>query len=337
VEKAMSETNEKPLSDTTPDDIEGSTEKSFITDEEPVLDSKMDGDKENKPSDEETPESEGRTMIEAHIPRESVLIEAHAPHQSALTVKEFFVHIAIVTIGLLLAIGLEQTMEYFLHRHMVKETREELRIERENNVQRFALQTQEFYRFVPKLKTNLAIYQYLRQHPAAPAEKWPGKFDWFGMMPYYADSVWMTAKQSGVMQYMPQNEVRTNGILYKRLESLSADIEEQRKTKRAIFLTYVQQPDVSRLAPEQLDKQILLTSQLLLDFAYLAIDQVNIQKAFPDFTPSPTIEDRNQILHLAPIPAENKIVTEENEHLYKLDQAEEENRPEHLGQPAKAK
>lgn len=262
--------------------------------------------------------------------------EIHPAH-STTSMRDIFIHIGIITIGLLMALGIDQGVEYFHHRHQVAETREALRIERENNVQRFAMQTEEFYRFVPKLKTNLAIYQYLRAHPGAPKSQWPGEFSWLGLMPYYVESVWQTAQQSGVLQYMPPSEVRSNGRLYHMLQMLSDDVNEMRKTKYQVYLSFVQQPDASKLTPAQLDEQIRLTSELLLDFSKLANNQMVISKLTPDFKPSPTAADRDELMHIVPPPADTKAVMDEVMRMNKLDQAAEENRREDVSRPDEMK
>ena len=47
------------------------------------------------------------------------MIEVHPPHENVHTWRQFLIHIAAITIGLLIAIGLEQTVEYFHHRHQL--------------------------------------------------------------------------------------------------------------------------------------------------------------------------------------------------------------------------
>ena len=44
------------------------------------------------------------------------MLDVHAPHASAHTWRDFFVHIATIAVGLLIALGLEQTVEA-IHRH----------------------------------------------------------------------------------------------------------------------------------------------------------------------------------------------------------------------------
>ncbi|MEI6466236.1 MAG: hypothetical protein WCQ89_16035 [Verrucomicrobiota bacterium] len=43
--------------------------------------------------------------------------EVHPPGGSVHTWKDFLVHIVTITVGLLIAVGIEQTVEYFHHRH----------------------------------------------------------------------------------------------------------------------------------------------------------------------------------------------------------------------------
>jgi hypothetical protein len=66
------------------------------------------------------------------------MLDVHAPHESVHTWKSFFIHIAIITIGLLIAICLEKAVEFFNHRHGAREGMELLR--RDANEHRLTLQ-----------------------------------------------------------------------------------------------------------------------------------------------------------------------------------------------------
>src|ERR1700691_3961008 len=55
----------------------------------------------------------------AFIPEKSPpMLEVHAPHEGLNTWKGFLIHIATIVIGLFIAVGLEQTVELFHHRHL---------------------------------------------------------------------------------------------------------------------------------------------------------------------------------------------------------------------------
>ncbi len=45
------------------------------------------------------------------------MLDVHPPHEAAHTWKDFFIHVGTICVGLLIAIGLEQTVEFFHHRH----------------------------------------------------------------------------------------------------------------------------------------------------------------------------------------------------------------------------
>jgi hypothetical protein len=75
---------------------------------DPEIPRPTDGPKTAVPADAETP----------YMPEVSAsMLDVHALHQSVRTWKDFFIHVATIVIGLLIAVGLEQTVELFHHRH----------------------------------------------------------------------------------------------------------------------------------------------------------------------------------------------------------------------------
>jgi hypothetical protein len=62
------------------------------------------------------------------------MIDIHPPQHGSMTRRDFFVHLGIVVLGILIAIGLEQTVEYIHHRHQRAELVEQMRAEAEHNL-----------------------------------------------------------------------------------------------------------------------------------------------------------------------------------------------------------
>jgi len=60
-------------------------------------------------------------------------LEIHSPEKPILTIKEAAVHLLIVTVGILIALSLEGIVEYVHHRTIVREAREIMRHEIEEN------------------------------------------------------------------------------------------------------------------------------------------------------------------------------------------------------------
>ncbi len=61
------------------------------------------------------------------------MLDVHPPHHAANTWRDFFIHIATIVIGLLIAIGLEQTVELIHHASERREVISALRQEAEGN------------------------------------------------------------------------------------------------------------------------------------------------------------------------------------------------------------
>ena len=65
-------------------------------------------------------------------------MEVHAPHQPIMSKKEFLVHLLAITIGLLIAVGIEGCVELYHEHCLVKEARQTLREEVQFNSDRMA-------------------------------------------------------------------------------------------------------------------------------------------------------------------------------------------------------
>lgn len=238
------------------------------------------------------------------------MLDVHPPHHAAHTWRDFFIHIATIVVGLLIAVVLEQTVEHFHHQHQVSQLRESLDVERRLNIARFGVLTDEFHRFVPKLQTNLAVFTYLRDHPHAKPAEWPGQLDWLATKLGFLDAAWKTAEQSGARQYMPRAEVARNTELYGRLQGLDEAVEAAQVALNQARRFAIQDPDPSHLAPAQLDRQVDLTMEVLLQYALVGRSAANLGRSYRDFTPSLTRDDVYGILHATTDPADQKAIDE---------------------------
>lgn len=61
------------------------------------------------------------------------MLEVHAPHETIQTWKTFLTHIAAIVVGLIIAVGLEQTVEFFHHRDQREQLEASLRRDGEAN------------------------------------------------------------------------------------------------------------------------------------------------------------------------------------------------------------
>src|ERR1700704_1595216 len=93
------------------------------------------------------------------------MIEVHPPHEDVHTWRQFFIHIAAITIGLLIAIGLEQTVVYFHHRHQLHEARSELAVELEANRRVIGINLEATRKTMADLDADMALLRAAQTSP----------------------------------------------------------------------------------------------------------------------------------------------------------------------------
>ena len=148
------------------------------------------------------------------------MLDIHPANHAANSWREFFIHIATIVLGLLIAIGLEQAVEHFSHRREVAKVREELRGERDANKEAFRSETEHWRWEAAELEKNLIVLAYLEKHPGTPDERLPGSLLWLHNSAAHRQAVWDAAKSSGVTSLMPREEVEQNEVLYTQLTKI---------------------------------------------------------------------------------------------------------------------
>jgi hypothetical protein len=152
---------------------------------------------------------------------ETPMLDVHPAHHAASSWKEFFIHIATIVLGLLIAVGLEQGVEWVHHRREVAAVREELRAEREYNIDHFKSETAVWRWETVMLENNLMVLAYLKQHPGTADEKLPGSLVWYRGSRTFSEAAWDAAKSSGVTSLMPREEVAGYAYTYRQLKWIS--------------------------------------------------------------------------------------------------------------------
>jgi hypothetical protein len=246
------------------------------------------------------------------------MLDVHPPHAPTHTWRDFLIHIATIVIGLLIAVGLEQTVEYFHHRHQVSEAREALRAERVLNLHRFQLENEILHTKSGLLQTDAEVYAFLRTHPHAPRSSWPGEINLFGALVTYNNSAWKTAQQSGVLTYMPQNEVKRLDELYQRLDQIN-DVQLEIRVAdfdaRAIYLA----GNPADLEPDDWTKAKAALDQLRIKYAIVAQLQRNVATRFPDFPVTATPDDRSNFMQEPDVPTQHALWQNQMDRLAAID------------------
>jgi hypothetical protein len=143
------------------------------------------------------PDAEIRSDQEVSVP----LLDVHAPHEPSHTWKGFVIHIATITIGLLIAIGLEQLVEHFHHRHQAAEIAAKLKAESFENIATVRSDIRTCDQTLAAIKSIVAS---LDQKPSvSPAAPWmpPALPEARILKP--SNSEWLIARDSALLQLLP--------------------------------------------------------------------------------------------------------------------------------------
>jgi|GEM_PF-2618663 len=129
--------------------------------------------------------------------------DTHSVSQIPHRLKDFFVQIAAIAIGLLLALGLDRVVGYFHNRQQLTEARRELRLELSRNRDVWNKNSAEVQRIEKMLKTDLEIIQALKSHfPTA------AKLDYSEGFYAVIDGPWQVVRQNGSLNLMPNDELQ---------------------------------------------------------------------------------------------------------------------------------
>jgi hypothetical protein len=249
------------------------------------------------------PIAEARPNPEISAP----MLDVHAPHEGVQTWKGFVIHIATIVIGLLIAIGLEQSVEVFHHRHQVAEAREALRLELDQNRRAYADRMSEFHRQTAALLNNITVLRYLQQHSDARQESLPGILVWHAIGGEFTESAWKTAQQSNVTALMPQEEVRRYTLTYDRIDEVAKSFDGIWSAIVQARLYGIVDSDPTHFSPAQLAEEMTYTKNVLVQHFASAAALVQLNRVDASFAPALTKDELNEIMHVSDAEQDPKL------------------------------
>ena len=155
------------------------------------------------------------------------MLDVHSPHAAAHTWKDFLIHIATISVGLLIAIGLEQSVEFIHHRHQRHQLEDDLHAEdlknRDTIRRNLQLETQQQWflstqSIAASAIQNGGILKFtLPIAPCAPGTV--GDFSARYISP--SEAVWTAARESNLVFLLPAEKARIYARLAHNYELLS--------------------------------------------------------------------------------------------------------------------
>ncbi len=183
--------------------------------------------------------------------KEPVILDVHPPHSSLHGWRDFLVHIATITIGLLIALGLENVAETVHHRHVVREARENIRQEIELNREQAKKNEASIKADADRMKANMQKARDLRaDRHALDLGEMQFSFSWSS----FNQSAWLSARDSGALTYMPTTEVQSYADNYEQQNLVNREAVSIFTDQIQVAIPLIMEEHASDIRPEDVQR-----------------------------------------------------------------------------------
>lgn len=179
------------------------------------------------------------------------MIDIHPPQHGAMTRREFFTHLGIVILGILIAIGLEQTVEAIHQHQQVREARTMLRRELQDNRRNLAEDISAVDTHLAQLWSDLAVVARARAHKPLPGDEVVYIFPSESLQ----SVAWQTVQASNISEHMDPHEFADYGNLY-RMQQAIDDMMAAANTQLQMSLSPLVASEDPRIDTTAQDEQI---------------------------------------------------------------------------------
>jgi hypothetical protein len=211
------------------------------------------------------------------------MLDVHPPHKAIGNAGEFFLHLFTITIGLLIAVGIEAAVEHHQHRKLASEARETMKEEIRKNAENTNDALKDIASEQQKMKDNLAAVRKVQLNPNDPSAN-DLNLDISYSSTGLEDTGWKTAQATGALAFMPYAESTKYSAIYGTEQSF-LKAQDQLAEDEARFLGTVQKfhigtGKVSKDAADAIAEQLGIWQGHLLAVKIAAVVLQEQQNAF---------------------------------------------------------
>lgn len=147
------------------------------------------------------------------------MLEVHPPHMRLREAGDYFVHLVIITIGLLIATQIESCVEWRAHRHIAAQARDALHKEIAGNLDTLRAAQPGLKQLKSQVDDGIAAFQRVIDRPDDPAAQ-PHHLNFGCSGLSLENTAWKTAQSTGALDYMPYEEASVYVNIYQAQERL---------------------------------------------------------------------------------------------------------------------
>jgi hypothetical protein len=140
-------------------------------------------------------------------------LDVHAPHHRIEGWKDFLIHLLTITVGLLIAVGIEGCVELHHEHKLVREARETMREEIQHNSNEMKDAVVKLDQQTETMKKNIAVLTRIQENPKdkeAQNAQIDVNFSIIGLR----ETAWKTAQTTGALSFMPYAEAQRYSDVY---------------------------------------------------------------------------------------------------------------------------
>jgi hypothetical protein len=147
------------------------------------------------------------------------VLDVHPPNEPIHDWRDFFIHLATITIGLLIALSLEGCVEWWHHRHLVHEAEASLQVEINTNAKNLQGALDDLRKEQDLLKHDIAVMKTIIANPKVTnREDMTVNFS----IRTFNDVSWKTAQSTGALSYMPYERAQEYSHIYSAQNEIAA-------------------------------------------------------------------------------------------------------------------
>jgi hypothetical protein len=217
------------------------------------------------PTPNPTPHAEPATIP---LPeKEPIMLDVHPPHAAINGWRDFFIHIATITLGLFIALSLEGFIESMHHRHLLHQAHENLHTEIMENQKIIAY---DHHLLDSNRRHLLDVIAELRQLKANPKEPHgPILFPWGWSGP--STAAWNTARDTGALALMSYDNVQGYSLVYGQQANVQQQAGLYILNQTHANIPLIGTGSASELSPTQIDELIKGCSTSITDIDLLEV------------------------------------------------------------------
>lgn len=140
-------------------------------------------------------------------------MDVHAPHHSIEGWKDFFVHLLTITVGLLIAVGIEGCVELHREHRLVNEARETMREEIQHNSDQMKGAVTNLKNQRDRMQKNIDALTRIQENPKD-KEAQKASINAAYTIVGLRDTAWRTAQTTGALAFMPYAEAQRYSNVY---------------------------------------------------------------------------------------------------------------------------